>query len=158
MCEACVKYVPPPEKQCVPCNKNEEERSRGSIWNQMYGDNFEKISESKSPRFNLPVVTICCETTTTAEPTNGMGTRRLQNATGATPIEKIRIKQNILADCGIKGVIRIVGGEDAAENEFPWMCAVLDSDDYFDFCGATLISCDPPIIVSAAHCCVGADG
>ena len=89
MCEACVKYVPPPEKQCVPCNKNEEERSRGSIWNQMYGGNFEEISESKSPRFNLPVVTICCETTTTAEPTTGMGTSRLQNATGGYPHRKI---------------------------------------------------------------------
>ena len=53
--------------------------------------------------------------------------------------------------CGVANT-RIVGGEDATENQFPWQCAILNSDDTFFYCGATIISCDPVIIVSAAHC------
>jgi len=140
-CEACIRYVPPPAKQCIPCKRSEEERSRGSIWNQMYRDTFEDMSESKSPRFDLPIIINCCETTTTTTSAPATASR-LKNAT----------------DCGIKGANRIVGGEEAAENEFPWMCAVLNSDDTFYTCGATLISCDPPILVSAAHCFEGENG
>ena len=47
---------------------------------------------------------------------------------------------------------RIVGGQNAAENQFPWQCTILRSDDTWHSGGATLISCDPVIIVSAAHC------
>jgi len=58
--------------------------------------------------------------------------------------------------CGVSNT-RIVGGQDATENQFPWQCGILKSDDTFDGCGATLISCDPVIIVSAAHCFQGTD-
>jgi len=47
---------------------------------------------------------------------------------------------------------RIVGGEDATENQFPWMCSIFKSDGSWYGCGATIINCDPVIIVSAAHC------
>ena len=61
-------------------------------------------------------------------------------------------------DCGAKGSNRIVGGEEAGENEFPWMCAVLNADNSFYGCGATILSCNPTIIISAAHCFERANG
>ena len=53
--------------------------------------------------------------------------------------------------CGLLNT-RIVGGQDARENQFPWQCGILNSDGSFYGCGATIINCDPVIIVSAAHC------
>ena len=47
---------------------------------------------------------------------------------------------------------RIVGGEDATENQLPWQCGILSRDDTWYGCGATLLNCHPVIIVSAAHC------
>jgi len=46
----------------------------------------------------------------------------------------------------------VVGGAAAAEHEFPWHCALLNSRGKFYGCSATLISCDPVIAVTAAHC------
>jgi len=77
-----------------------------------------------------PAAPCCADTTTT--------TNSLTNATG----------------CGVSNT-RIVGGQDATENQFPWQCAILNSDNTFYGCGATIISCDPVIIVSAAHCFEG---
>ena len=56
-----------------------------------------------------------------------------------------------LSGCGQAGS-RIAGGEDTSENQFPWQCVIKNSDDSFYGCGATLISCDPVIIISAAQC------
>ena len=56
--------------------------------------------------------------------------------------------------CGAANV-RIVGGEEAAENQLPWQCMIQNGDGSFYGCGATLISCDPVILVSAAHCFPG---
>lgn len=146
------KYVPETtnfyNRQCVPCKRSAEATGEGSIWSELY-DGYSGLSEDPSPRFGFqvgPVVTTaapCCEatTTTTAAPTQPPITR-LQNAT----------------DCGEKGSNRIVGGEEAGENEFPWMCAILNSDNSFYTCGATLLSCNPTIIVSAAHCFEGSAG
>jgi len=152
------KYVPEPAdfsgpntRQCVPCVKSEDGRGQGSIWSDLYGG----LAEDPSPRFGFdigPIITPspptpCCPgttgttTTTTSAPTQAPVTR-LQNATG----------------CGEKGSNRIVGGEEAGENEFPWMCAILNSDDSYYTCGATLLSCNPTIIVSAAHCFEGSNG
>eukprot|EP00092_Neocalanus_flemingeri_P108431 GFUD01139252.1.p1 GENE.GFUD01139252.1~~GFUD01139252.1.p1 ORF type:complete len:372 (+),score=70.15 GFUD01139252.1:131-1246(+) len=145
--EACLKYVPY-ERPCA-CKRSDEGRGRGSIWNELYNDQ-QGLAEEPSPRFWFqvgPIITTatpCCETPTAAPaptPTQPPVTR-LQNATG----------------CGVKGSNRIVGGTDAAENEFPWMCGVLNSDNSFWGCGATLISCNPTIIISAAHCFQGYDG
>jgi len=153
--KACMpgfKYVPESPgvnlRQCVPCKRSGEARARGSIWSELY-EGYEGLSEDPSPRFGFPVGPVittaapCCEaaTTTTAAPTQPPITR-LQNAT----------------DCGEKGSNRIVGGEEAGENEFPWMCAIMNSDNSFYTCGATLLSCNPTIIVSAAHCFEGAAG
>ena len=44
------------------------------------------------------------------------------------------------------------GGTEAAPYEFPWHCALLNSGDKFYGCSATLISCDPVIAITAAHC------
>ena len=45
-----------------------------------------------------------------------------------------------------------MGGTKAAPHEFPWHCALLNSQNKFYGCSATLLSCDPAIIVTAAHC------
>jgi len=151
------KYVPEPAdfngpntRQCVPCKRSEDGRGQSSIWSELYQD-YGGLAEDPSPRFGFdigPIITPsppCCSTgtttTTTSAPTQAPVTR-LQNATG----------------CGEKGSNRIVGGEEAGENEFPWMCAILNSDDSYYTCGATLISCNPTIIVSAAHCFEGING
>jgi len=66
-------------------------------------------------------------------------------------------------DCGRKGGIapylhqdddssRIVGGVLATENEFPWQVALMTRNDAWSGCGAILLSCDPVIVLSAAHC------
>jgi len=53
--------------------------------------------------------------------------------------------------------VRIVGGEEATENQLPWQCMIQWSDGSYYGCGATIISCDPVIIISAAHCFQGAE-
>lgn len=50
---------------------------------------------------------------------------------------------------------RIVGGTNMYENEMPWLCSVMDSSGNFAGCGATLLGCNPTIVVSAAHCFPG---
>jgi len=152
------KYVPEPAdfsgpntRQCVPCKREEDGRGGGGIWSELYQD-YAGLAEDPSPRFGFdigPIVTPsppCCSTGTTPAPATAAPTQppltRLQNATG----------------CGEKGSNRVVGGEEAGENEFPWMCAILNSDNSYYTCGATLISCNPTIIVSAAHCFEGSNG
>ena len=53
--------------------------------------------------------------------------------------------------------MRIVGGVEASENQLPWQCMIQNNDGSFYGCGATIISCDPLIIISAAHCFQGYD-
>merc|ERR1719500_239295 len=72
--------------------------------------------------------------------------RRLMNAT----------------DCGREGGVapylhqkvntKIVNGVKALENEFPWQVAIMKANDTWRGCSAILLSCDPIIVVSAAHC------
>ena len=45
-----------------------------------------------------------------------------------------------------------MGGSEAGQHEFPWHCALLNSEGKFYGCSATLLSCDPVIAVTAAHC------
>jgi len=90
------------------------------------------FSISFSPIWDLFTTTPAPPETTTQDPT------KLYNTTG----------------CGSSNN-RIIGGEEARENEFPWMCSILYSDFEFYTCGATLLSCDPVVIVSAAHCFSG---
>jgi len=52
----------------------------------------------------------------------------------------------------MKGARRIISGTAADENEFPWICSILNKDLTFYGCSSTLVSCDPVILVSAAHC------
>jgi len=59
--------------------------------------------------------------------------------------------------CGESVIDRIIGGEAAEGREVPWMCAILRSDNRWRGCGAALLSCNPPVIVTAAHCLEGVD-
>jgi len=67
-------------------------------------------------------------------------TNRLQNAT----------------NCGRKGEIsanfHVVGGGFAREGELPWHVSMLRAHEGWHGCSATLLSCDPPVIITAAHC------
>ena len=86
------------------------------------------VSETQTSRFGFPPPSSsspCC----TGPPTS------LRNTTG----------------CG-EANLRIVGGEEASENQISWQCSIRNSDGSFYGCGATLISCDPVIIISAAQC------
>eukprot|EP00090_Calanus_glacialis_P045313 TRINITY_DN8331_c0_g1_i3.p1 TRINITY_DN8331_c0_g1~~TRINITY_DN8331_c0_g1_i3.p1 ORF type:complete len:322 (+),score=117.11 TRINITY_DN8331_c0_g1_i3:77-1042(+) len=84
--------------------------------------------------FQFPTIRPPPIPTTTAKPTTIRKT--LVNAT----------------NCGQQGGGRIVGGKQAAENEFPWHCGLLSKSGKFYGCSATLLSCDPVILVTAAHC------
>ena len=61
-------------------------------------------------------------------------------------------------NCGRKGGTRspvtthVVGGAVARENEIPWHVSMLRSGEGWHGCSATLLSCDPAIILTAAHC------
>jgi len=57
--------------------------------------------------------------------------------------------------CGRQSISRIIGGDQAIENEFPWMCAIMRSDNRWRGCGAALLNCNPVVIVTAAHCVQG---
>lgn len=94
--------------------------------------------EEESPRFFFNIIRqqkICCtdERQATTPPPTGP---RMKNATR----------------CGRKSYQRILGGVVTKENEFPWQCALLKPDMSYFGCSAVLLSCDPVIIISAAHC------
>ena len=63
-------------------------------------------------------------------------------------------------ECGRKGGTgpylkqdeKVIGGIPAVENEIPWQVGVMWQDETWLGCGAILLSCDPVIVVSAAHC------
>jgi len=58
---------------------------------------------------------------------------------------------DLAAECGIEGPPakdRIVGGEEAAENQWPWIVALFVDDSWF--CGGALIS--EKWVMTAAHC------
>jgi secreted trypsin-like serine protease len=51
---------------------------------------------------------------------------------------------------------QIIGGEPAAEGQFPWIVALADANDpSFNFCGGQLIEAD--VVLTAAHCVEGSD-
>ena len=82
---------------------------------------------------------------TTSSPWDG------NNATGRITKFKQMVSSLKFLGCGTANV-RIVGGEEASENQLPWQCMIQNSDGSFYGCGASIISCDPVIIISAAHC------
>jgi len=86
----------------------------------------------RPPTTPRPTTTTTTTTTTTRAPPS----LRLTNATR----------------CGHKGRERIVGGNTTADGEIPWQCSILRGEDRWLGCGAVLISCNPTIVLSAAHC------
>ena len=88
------------------------------------------------------------------KPGNSISTSQPSSVTSSTSsIDKVEKQALVNAtDCGQKGGGRVVGGADAAQHEFPWHCALLNSQGKFYGCSATLLSCDPVVAVTAAHC------
>jgi secreted trypsin-like serine protease len=67
-----------------------------------------------------------------------------------TPTPKVSV-YNLAEECGIEGppaIDRIVGGDEAAENQWPWIVALFIDDAWF--CGGSLIS--ENWVMTAAHC------
>lgn len=64
--------------------------------------------------------------------------------------DKNRLKND--TECGVKKDEKVVGGVETEENEIPWQVAVFWQNDTWLGCGAVLISCNPVIVLSAAHC------
>jgi len=145
------KYVPPADtksadtssssslistrQSCVQCRRSfEDQQDDTSVFSRAFSGG------KPSPRFLWPESSATTAATTTTTTTAPCCTGELKNATG----------------CGQENT-RIVGGQDATENEFPWQCGILTSENIFYGCGATIINCDPVIIVSAAHCFQGSD-
>jgi len=133
---ACVpgfRYVPPNNAEATTTTTNDR---NGCIPCTREEQNVHLGSSSRNwgGLFTTPT------TTTTETPCCTTTGQKLTNATG----------------CG-QATTRIVGGQDATENQFPWQCMIQKSDGSFYGCGATIISCDPVIIISAAHCFQGAN-
>ena len=42
-----------------------------------------------------------------------------------------------------------------SEVDVPWMCGIIRSDNRWRGCGATLLGCNPAVLVTAAHCLTG---
>ncbi|XP_023333602.1 trypsin-1 [Eurytemora carolleeae] len=93
----------------------------------------------------------------TEEPLTG----KLRNATGCgllgTPPNKRQLRKalNKRKKNKVKNPeddTRIVGGVATYENEFPWQCSILNRDNSWYGCGASILSCDPVLIITAAHC------
>lgn len=65
---------------------------------------------------------------------------------------RITAMEHLLGDCkcGQSQGNRIVGGQDAGEDEYPWMAALVVQGTKTPFCGGTLIS--DAYVLTAAHC------
>jgi len=87
-----------------------------------------------------------------------IGSRCCSEITKVDDIKRTRRMTNT-SHCGRKGGeipydphTKIVGGVEAVENEFPWQVGILTAENTWQGCSAVLLSCDPVIVVSAAHC------
>ena len=75
-----------------------------------------------------------------------------------TIVEDISQSLKNASRCGRKGgskssvSVHVVGGDVARTNELPWHVSMLRSHDGWAGCSATLLSCDPVVVVTAAHC------
>merc|ERR1712168_1041665 len=82
-------------------------------------------------------------------------TKEAKKLTGNRFPTKASNVEAVAAECGIEGspsLNKIVGGEEAAEHQFPWIVAVFIDDTYF--CGGALLN--ENYVLTAAHCADGA--
>lgn len=77
--------------------------------------------------------------------------KHAENQTEEDLIENKEKEERIVKDGSNRS--RVIGGTLTARGEIPWQVAIL-KEDYttWDGCGGVLLSCDPVIIVTAAHC------
>ena len=77
--------------------------------------------------------------------------KHAENQTEEDLIENTDKEERIVKDGSNRS--RIIGGTLTGWGEIPWQVAILKEDfTTWDGCGGVLLSCDPVIIVTAAHC------
>merc|ERR1719384_1137702 len=82
-------------------------------------------------------------------------TKEAKKLTGNRFPTKTSNVEAVAAECGIEGppsLNKIVGGEEAAEHQFPWIVALFIDDMYF--CGGAVLN--ENYVLTAAHCADGA--
>ena len=124
------QYVPP-VTNCRQCD--------GRSLNLNLGSQYVGLGQKKSPKF-LFAEAPCCEVS--------LGLLKVEG-------------------CGVgkPAIPRISGGQGTTDNsQIPWTCELMkldpssttDNDGYMSIgCGATLISCDPGILITSASCFKG---
>jgi len=87
-------------------------------------------------------------------PSRGFSKKNENSVEERIPLEFKKGSKSFEDICGLEnpGMERIVGGHEAAENEWPWQVALFIDDAWF--CGGSLISDE--YVMTAAHCADGA--
>ncbi|KAA0200982.1 hypothetical protein HAZT_HAZT001586 [Hyalella azteca] len=94
-----------------------------------------------------PTTTTTTTTSTTTKPT----TTTTKAPSSTTTTTKAPTTVPSTCDCGRKNIAaRVVGGQVATKNEYPWMVGILEVGDAEPFCGGSLIS--NQWVLTATHC------
>ena len=132
-------YVPPvPLENCIACEQESTEWSWGMklVW------------------FLVTVVTHiqyeCCHVK--VEPVTNRAARRRWTSVDQCGKRGQSVRRLERGKNGTEVEYRTVGGVVTGSEEIPWQVALLRSDGTWDGCGGVLLNCDPPVILTAAHC------
>ncbi|KAK8740104.1 hypothetical protein OTU49_003035 [Cherax quadricarinatus] len=117
----------------------------GSLNILIHNNSFAAVFLSKYMQYATYYTGFRCTVSVVKKTVTSSTTSTVALRTTAAPSE-------ISSVCGVKGTSRIVGGEDADVNEWPWQAGIRQMSNGELFCGAVLI--DTQWLVTAAHCLV----